>query len=569
MNNEKSRETRCQSRLACIPLLLLCSVSTWAQSVDSIDTLVLEGDTLNGEPVPTLMAFKFGYATSNADGDFVVQGLAAEPDGSTISVLTQNGLVVADGDVFPEGTADRPYIENPVTARVNGAAKFTVVLPFGQGVGNALYIGDVNNVSPLELVVIGNSAVGSGAPHGLNDHYDVSYKSGVVRYDLDPSSPDNNVSEYTIPNGATVNDPDRGNGTISLSGSVRPIVMNDRSIIFPAAITFGADSDYRGLLRCIHSDPFGTPPTFDCATYEILALGHFRDNSLGDPIDGTMFRSVNFQRASRGTDSTRGNVIFIGQSFTPSGLGYGVFTPEHVIAFEGDVIEGLTLVGILTNGNRPAISDSGLAAFYSTYTEDGSAVEKTGLFAGDATGVIPIALSGSETSEGYVFTQVAGAYAPSIDADDCITFTGEVDLGDALVKTGAFRACLSPTGEVDTDGDGVLDSDDLCPDEDASGLDFNVDGCIDDPAETTADLTAEVEVLAADEVLSNAEGNQLLNVLDDAEALIAAGNLNAAEDKLNNFKKKVDRFVRRGELTEEEGASLLAAADAILAVLYL
>ena len=35
-------------------------------------------------------------------------------------------------------------------------------------------------------------------------------------------------------------------------------------------------------------------------------------------------------------------------------------------------------------------------------------------------------------------------------------------------------------GQADTDGDLILDADDLCPNEDASGLDANLDGCIDD-----------------------------------------------------------------------------------------
>jgi len=120
----------------------------------------------------------------------------------------------------------------------------------------------------------------------------------------------------------------------------------------------------------------------------------------------------------------------------------------------------------------------------------------------------------------------------------------------------------------DEDGDGVIGDKDKCPLEDASGYDFDQDGCIDNSAETAELIIIEIENLSLSGVLSNSDTNKLLNVMEDAAKLIELGNLEAATDKLNNFKKKIRRLVIKGKLTEEQGDFYLNAADATLAVLY-
>jgi hypothetical protein len=121
----------------------------------------------------------------------------------------------------------------------------------------------------------------------------------------------------------------------------------------------------------------------------------------------------------------------------------------------------------------------------------------------------------------------------------------------------------------DSDGDGVSGNDDLCPDENASGYDFDQDGCIDSPEESTDELAVVVEEFLNNGTLNTWEFIHLHSALDGAQKLMEKGNLKAAEDKLDKFKKKVNRLVRRGTLTQEQGEYFLAAADAILAVLYL
>ncbi|HEX7181499.1 MAG TPA: M23 family metallopeptidase [Thermoanaerobaculia bacterium] len=99
----------------------------------------------------------------------------------------------------------------------------------------------------------------------------------------------------------------------------------------------------------------------------------------------------------------------------------------------------------------------------------------------------------------------------------------------------------------DGDGDAVPDGVDLCPAEDASGLDANADGCLD----TAGALAVLVQSLG----LPPGQQTALLTSLRAAEAAIARSNRQAALGELNAFVQKVQ--AQRGKSIPDGDADLL------------
>ena len=114
-------------------------------------------------------------------------------------------------------------------------------------------------------------------------------------------------------------------------------------------------------------------------------------------------------------------------------------------------------------------------------------------------------------------------------------------------------------GFADTDGDGVLDIDDLCPLEDATGLDANSDGCK-DTIEALINATKELNLKQG---ISNSLDAKLQNVKDALEAA-NAGKRQDAINKLEAFINAVEAQ-RDKELTNEEADLLIPMTNNIIA----
>lgn len=82
-----------------------------------------------------------------------------------------------------------------------------------------------------------------------------------------------------------------------------------------------------------------------------------------------------------------------------------------------------------------------------------------------------------------------------------------------------------------------------------------------DPLEETQNLINVTLQLITLDNLSESDTNKLINVLSDAAKLIEFGSTNAAIDKLNNFIRKVERYLNRGKISDIHGMYLIDAAN--------
>lgn len=109
---------------------------------------------------------------------------------------------------------------------------------------------------------------------------------------------------------------------------------------------------------------------------------------------------------------------------------------------------------------------------------------------------------------------------------------------------------LGDVCDPDDDNDGVLDVDDLCPFEDATGFDADLDGCID----TIGGLQIVIETLP-DKVLSNETKNSLVSKVDNALKSTDKEKDNSAINQLRAFINEVN--AQRGKKMSEEAADML------------
>jgi len=112
---------------------------------------------------------------------------------------------------------------------------------------------------------------------------------------------------------------------------------------------------------------------------------------------------------------------------------------------------------------------------------------------------------------------------------------------------------------VDSDGDGILDVDDSCPLEDATGLDVNLDGCID----TVGTLIDETQSLNLKQGISNSLDAKLQNA-KDAQDAANAGQRQDAINKLQSFINAVEAQ-RNKAITNEQADILIALTNNIIA----
>ena len=132
-------------------------------------------------------------------------------------------------------------------------------------------------------------------------------------------------------------------------------------------------------------------------------------------------------------------------------------------------------------------------------------------------------------------------------------------LGDTLIPYNSSDNIVSngdylPLTHIslDSDGDGIPNNEDGCPNEDATGFDADSNGCID----TMAGLGDIIETLP-DEVLSDETKNSLISKVETAQKSVDKDADNAAINKLNAFINEVN--AQRGNKISEEAADMLIA----------
>lgn len=115
---------------------------------------------------------------------------------------------------------------------------------------------------------------------------------------------------------------------------------------------------------------------------------------------------------------------------------------------------------------------------------------------------------------------------------------------------------------VDSDGDGVPDDLDACPNENATGFDVDGDGCID----STSGLAGTIDALVQSGVIAEELQTSLLAKVDNAEKSATKDNICAAINQLNALKNQVN--AQRGNKISDEAANeIIAYADSVIAYL--
>jgi hypothetical protein len=112
---------------------------------------------------------------------------------------------------------------------------------------------------------------------------------------------------------------------------------------------------------------------------------------------------------------------------------------------------------------------------------------------------------------------------------------------------------------IDSDGDGVPNTSDLCP-ATQSGASVDADGCV--LQQRIGQLGARLDALLGDGTLTSDQATGMKDKLAAALASIDAGRTTAACSQLGSFINQVKALVNSGALSAQMGAELTAAASA-------
>lgn len=115
---------------------------------------------------------------------------------------------------------------------------------------------------------------------------------------------------------------------------------------------------------------------------------------------------------------------------------------------------------------------------------------------------------------------------------------------------------------ADSDGDGIPDDLDVCPNENATGFDVNGDGCIDSPN----GLAGTIDALVQSGVIAPELQTSLLAKVNNAEKSANKDNICAAINQLNALKNQI--YAQRGNKISDEAANaIIAYTDSVIAYL--
>jgi DNA-binding beta-propeller fold protein YncE len=113
---------------------------------------------------------------------------------------------------------------------------------------------------------------------------------------------------------------------------------------------------------------------------------------------------------------------------------------------------------------------------------------------------------------------------------------------------------------LDSDGDGVLDADDVCPYEDATGFDVDGDGCLD----SMSGLAEMLDTLVSEGVIAEELRNSLISKVENAEKSASKDNICAAVHKVEALIHEVN--AQRGKKISDEAADdVIAYAESVIA----
>ena len=124
-----------------------------------------------------------------------------------------------------------------------------------------------------------------------------------------------------------------------------------------------------------------------------------------------------------------------------------------------------------------------------------------------------------------------------------------------------YAQLIGPIAD-DSDGDGVPDDADACPNEDATGFDFNGDGCID----SISGLAGFIGTLVQSGVIEPELQTSLLAKVENAEKSATKDNICAAINQLNALKNQVNAQ-RENKISPEAADEIIYYADSVIAYL--
>ena len=137
-------------------------------------------------------------------------------------------------------------------------------------------------------------------------------------------------------------------------------------------------------------------------------------------------------------------------------------------------------------------------------------------------------------------------------------YNGDQQCG--FIDTTFDDIAMTPVTAVDSDGDGIPDDQDVCPNEDATGYDVNGDGCID----STSGLETILNTLVQDGVIEEELQNSLISKVENANKSAEKDNICAAINQLEAFKNQVNAQ-RGNKISDGEADSIIEYADSVIA----
>jgi len=152
-----------------------------------------------------------------------------------------------------------------------------------------------------------------------------------------------------------------------------------------------------------------------------------------------------------------------------------------------------------------------------------------------------------------------------IDNDGCIDDTdgdGINDPQDLCPAEDATGFDIDNDGCIDdTDGDGINDPQDLCPTEDATGFDIDNDGCID----SIHGLTEMVTQLVNSGVISENMKNSLISKVENADKSISKDNTCAAVNQLQALQNQIEAQMDKKLVSDIAADDIINYTNSIIA----